>query len=75
MKPAVEIIVNTIIESKGLRAKDTAGDLIDHLIAAKQKKALEHVRELMCQNEYLTRSSLIYNFLRDIREVYQKGKS
>lgn len=70
MNPTTKATIEFVINKYKLREEhDTAGDLIDALKKDGKGTAVQHLTEAMAAKDYLSRSTLINNFLRDIEDV------
>ena len=70
MNPTTKATIEFVINKYKLREEhDTAGNLIDALKKDGKGTAVQHLTEAMAAKDYLSRSTLINNFLRDIEDV------
>lgn len=70
MDPTKQAAIEFTIDKYKLRENhDTAGNLIDALQSDGEKMTAQHLQEAMTRNDYLSRSTLINNFLRDIEPM------
>jgi len=74
MNPTTKAAIEFVIEKYKLREDhDTAGDLLDALRKDGEKMAAQHLTEAMATKDYLSRSTLINNFLKDIDGIITEG--
>ena len=72
MNPTTKAAIEFIIDKYKLRRDhDTAGNLLDALKNDGQKIIAQHLTEAMATKDYLSRSTLISHFLRDIETDIQ----
>lgn len=74
MNPTTKATIEFVIEKYKLRRDhDTAGNLIDALKKDGKGTAVQNLTEAMATKDYLSRSTLINNFLRDIDGIITEG--